>query len=125
MKVLKRLVLYIVLLVIYWTAILAFLQFNILIVDDVIVSIVIVLALINLILTFAVLKIHWLINILCSAVVALISLVITFYLTNKGWYPSSDFNGMYTAIVYLGLFSVILWEVIYNIKEKFQNSHLS
>jgi hypothetical protein len=125
MKVLKRLVLYIVLLVIYWTAILAFLQFNILIVDDVIVSIVIVLTLINLILTFAVLKMHWLINILCSAVVPLINLAITFYLTDKGWYPSSDFYGMYSAIGYLGLFSVILWEVIYNIKEKFQNSHLS
>jgi hypothetical protein len=122
MKVLKRLVLYIVLLAVYWTAILAFLKFNISIVDDVIVSIVILLTLINLILTFAVLKMHWIVNILCSAVVPLISLAITSYLTNKGWYPSSDFNGMYTAIAYLGLFSVILWEVIYNIKTKFLKS---
>lgn len=122
MKVLNRLVLYIVLLVIYWLAILAFLQFNISIVDDVIVSIVILLTLINFIFTFAVLKMHWLINILCSAVVPLISLAITFYLTNKGWYLTSDFNGMYTAIVYLGLFSVILWEVIYNIKRKILKS---
>ena len=122
MKVLKRLVLYISLLVIYWLAIMAFFQFNISIVDDVIVSIVILLTLINFIFTFAVLKMHWLINILCSAVVPLISLAITFYLTNKGWYPSSDFNGMYTAIVYLGLFSVILWEVIYNIKRKILKS---
>jgi hypothetical protein len=124
MKVLKRLVLYIVLLAIYWSAILAFLHFNLLIVEDVIVSIVILLTCINLILTFAILKMHWLVNILCSAVVPLISLAITFYLTNKGWYPSSDFYEMYTAIVYLGLFSVILWEVIYNIKRKILKSSI-
>jgi len=119
MRILNRIGGYLLLLAAYWSAVLLFLRYEISISDNLIVSIVILLTPINLLYTFIVLKMHWIVNVVCSAAVPCLSLSLTFFIIDQGWYPSSDFYGITTAIACLGIFSVLLWELLYQVKIRF------
>ncbi len=118
MKLKKRLLIYSIFFIIYWLVVIGILRFSDFF-SDVYTAVIIAFSILNILYTFLFLKLHIILNILSSIAVAYISLFAALAYVDYGYYPkNSDPYGIVTAITCIALFSIILWEIIYQLKIK-------
>ncbi|KQO32678.1 hypothetical protein ASF10_21205 [Flavobacterium sp. Leaf82] len=77
-------------------------------------------AILNLIYAFFALKWTTLLNIICSIVIAALSLFLAVKFTNLHFFINYDPYQVKTAIFANAVFSIIFWEIIYQVKNRKQ-----
>ncbi len=115
----KRILLYIILFIAYWLltlGVLALADYY----DDVFVAIIFCFSIFNLIYAFVFLKLHPILNVIISVTVAALGLFLAIVYIDYGYYPQNiDPYGIATAITCNALFSIIIWEIVCQLKLKY------
>ena len=76
---------------------------------------------INIIYSFVMLKWTPSLNIICSIAIAVLALFLALKLGDLHPFPKYDSYGIKTALMANAVFSVLLWEIVYRIKENRQS----
>jgi hypothetical protein len=72
--------------------------------------------LINIIFSFLVLKWTPLLNIICSIIIAILALFLALRFGDLHLFPKHDAYGIKTALMANVIFSILFWEIVYQIK---------
>lgn len=119
MKVQNRVIYYLVMLIIYWfaTSLLISLD-STLHINNVFITLGFGFTLINIIHSFFILKWTILLNVLFSIVIALLSLFLALKFGDLHIFSKYDAYNILTAIISNALFSIVLWEIVFQVKTK-------
>ncbi len=119
MRIKKRILIYIILFVAYWLLLLGTLALADYY-DDIYTAIIISFSIFNIIYAFVFLKLNAILNIITSIIIACIGLFLAVKIMDNGFYPHNvDPYGMATAVSCYALFSIIIWEIAYQLKVKY------